>query len=278
MERSIQEVARAAGTTSRTLRHYDDIALVRPSRVGSNGYRYYDDRALVRLQRVLLLRGLGLGLDAIRRVLSEQDATAVAGESAAASEARILGEHLGALRQERERINAQIGAVERTIAALRRSASGATSRRSEGEDLMTENMFEGFDHTRYRDEVEQRWGAEASARSDRWWRGLTAEERDAWQGRVERLSAEWSAASTRGSDPESHEAQALAHRHVEWLRGVPGTPAADPGGDLAGYVLGLGDLYVADARFAANYGGEQGAAFVRDALAVYVERELRREE
>jgi hypothetical protein len=29
-------------------------------------------------------------------------------------------------------------------------------------------------------------------------------------------------------------------------------------------------LYVSDERFAANYGGLEGAAFVRDALATYV--------
>jgi DNA-binding transcriptional MerR regulator len=64
---SIQDVARMAGTTSRTLRHYDDIGLLKPSRVGSNGYRHYDAAALLQLQRILLLRGLGLGLPANAR-------------------------------------------------------------------------------------------------------------------------------------------------------------------------------------------------------------------
>lgn len=59
------EVARAAGTTSRTLRHYDGIGLLEPSRVGDNGYRYYDRESLVRLQRIFLLRELGLSLPTI---------------------------------------------------------------------------------------------------------------------------------------------------------------------------------------------------------------------
>ena len=50
---SIQEVARLAGTTSRTLRHYDAVGLLPPSRVAANGYRHYDADALVRLQRCL---------------------------------------------------------------------------------------------------------------------------------------------------------------------------------------------------------------------------------
>ncbi len=66
---SIQDIARLAGTTSRTLRHYDDIGLLQPSRIGGNGYRYYDADALARLQRILLLRELGLSLPEIGRVL-----------------------------------------------------------------------------------------------------------------------------------------------------------------------------------------------------------------
>lgn len=62
MDWSIQEIARLAGTTSRALRLYDHIGLLPPSRIARNGYRHYDQAALVRLQRILLLRELGLGL------------------------------------------------------------------------------------------------------------------------------------------------------------------------------------------------------------------------
>ena len=72
MDWSIQAIAKLAGTTSRTLRHYGDIGLLEPSRVGVNGYRYYDELALRRLQRILLLRELGLGLPAIAEVLAGQ--------------------------------------------------------------------------------------------------------------------------------------------------------------------------------------------------------------
>ena len=86
----------------------------------------------------------------------------------------------------------------------------------------------------------------------------------------------WQDAAARGADPQGQEAQALAARHVDWLRGIPGTPAAGVAsdGDIAGYVRGLGEMYVADERFAANYGGAAGAAFVRDALAAYAAAHL----
>jgi hypothetical protein len=44
--------------------------------------------------------------------------------------------------------------------------------------------------------------------------------------------------------------------------------------DIKAYVTGLGEMYVADPRFAANYGGADGAAFVRDALRIYAEANL----
>ena len=78
MSWSIVEVARHAGVSSRTLRHYDDVGLLPPAYVGANGYRYYDEDALLRLQEVLVLRELGLPLDAIRRILdATSDRTAV---------------------------------------------------------------------------------------------------------------------------------------------------------------------------------------------------------
>jgi len=59
VEWSIQQIARAAGTTTRTLRYYGEVGLLAPSRIGRNGYRFYNEDALVRLQRILLLRELG---------------------------------------------------------------------------------------------------------------------------------------------------------------------------------------------------------------------------
>jgi len=40
----------------RTLHHYDEIGLLKPAFVGSNGYRYYGREELLRLQQILLHR------------------------------------------------------------------------------------------------------------------------------------------------------------------------------------------------------------------------------
>ncbi|GAA1467334.1 MerR family transcriptional regulator [Microbacterium thalassium] len=257
MEWSIQQVAQLTGTTSRTLRHYDDIGLLPPARIGSNGYRHYDEAALVRLQRILLLRELGLGLGQIAEIVDRET-----------DEQAALEHHLAWLGQERTRLERRIAAVKTTIDALRG-----------GERLMAEKMFDGFDHTQYKDEVEQRWGKDAYADSDRWWRGQSASDKDAFMQRSAQLQRDWIAVAESGAAPDSDEALAVAEHHVAWLTGIPGTPAASGDPDmLKAYVTGLGDMYVADPRFAANYatsaGGTHGAEFVRDALAVYAAERL----
>jgi DNA-binding transcriptional MerR regulator len=251
-EWSIQQLAKLASTTSRTLRHYDQVGLVRPSRIGSNGYRYYDAGSLVRLQRVLLLRELGLGIPAIAELLEGQRDDVAALES-----------HRHWLVTEQDRIARQLASVHDTI-----------TRMKNGEQIMADTMFDGFDHTQYKEEVEQRWGAEAYASSDRWWTSKTEAEKAQWKAAIAALQADWATAAEKGSDPAGEEGQRLAKRQADWLAAIPGTPGSGTGAPARAYLIGLGEMYVADDRFAQHYGGAENAAFVRDALRIYAEREL----
>lgn len=249
-EWSIQEIARAAGTTSRTLRHYGDVGLLAPSRVGSNGYRYYDRQSLVRLQRILLLRELGLGLPAIAEVLDgERDGAAA------------LAVHLEWLEAERDRIERQIASVTTTLRKL-----------EGGEQLMAAEAFDGFDHTQYKDEVIERWGRDAYERGDRWWRSLSDEDKREFQQRQHDIAADFAEAYRQGKPANSDEVQAIANRQYDWV--TAGWQGKRPTADE---FSGLGQLYVDDPRFTENYDrhGEGTAAFVRDAMAVYAERTLR---
>ncbi|MER6995163.1 MerR family transcriptional regulator [Streptomyces sp. NPDC000410] len=245
-EWSIQEIAKKAGTTSRTLRHYGDLGLLAPSRIGANGYRYYDQDALVRLQRILLLRELGLGLPAIAQVLEGQRDTTAA-----------LLTHLRLLEQERERIGRQIASVRTTL-----------DRTERGEELMAEEVFDGFDHTQYEQEVTERWGRDAYEKGDRWWRSLSAAEKRAFQEQQAAIARDFGKAAKAGLAPDGDEAQEIARRQCEWLSGTSAPTKS--------YVIGLGEMYVADPRFTANYDrhGEGTAVFVRDAMKVYAERHL----
>lgn len=247
MEWTIQELATRAGITSRTLRHYDRLGLLAPSRAGANGYRYYNPTAVARLQQILLMRQLGMGLPAIAEVLADEVDTCDG-----------LRAHIAALEGERDRIERQIRSVRHTLEALQ---AGAEPR--------MDVMLAGF-NDRYKDEVTSRWGERAFQVSNDWWHGKTLDQQRAWKQATEGLVAAWVGAAKAGVSPTSEHAQSLAARHVQWLSQIPGTPTAEGDRERSIEMLkGLGDMYVDDPRFAAMYDDAAGATFVRDALQAY---------
>ncbi|MFG2986462.1 MerR family transcriptional regulator [Streptomyces sp. NPDC048258] len=138
MDRSIAEVARMSGVTARTLRHYDEIGLLPPARIGANGHRYYEDRQLLLLQQILVLRALDVGLPEIGRILAEQ-----------VDEVEALRGHHRRLLAERDRLDALAGTVARTIVELEQS-------RKDGQTMTInrpENLFEGVQPSQYEENM-----------------------------------------------------------------------------------------------------------------------------
>ncbi|MFE1171587.1 MerR family transcriptional regulator [Streptomyces sp. NPDC058773] len=131
----IAEVARMSGVTARTLRHYDEIGLLPPARIGANGHRYYEERQLLRLQQILVLRALGVGLPEIGRILAEQ-----------VDEVEALHGHHRRLLAERDRLDALAGTVSRTIAELEQSRKDGSTMTSINRP---ENLFEGVRPSQY---------------------------------------------------------------------------------------------------------------------------------
>ncbi|WP_424893542.1 MerR family transcriptional regulator [Streptomyces sp. XH2] len=131
----IAEVARMSGVTARTLRHYDEIGVLPPAWIGTNGHRYYEERQLLRLQQILVLRELGLGLAEIGRVLAAQ-----------VDELEALRGHHRRLLAERDRLDALAGTVFRTITELEQSGK-------DGSPVIginrPENLFEGIRPDQY---------------------------------------------------------------------------------------------------------------------------------
>lgn len=247
-EWSIQDLAKAAGTTSRTLRHYGQLGLLPPSRIGTNGYRYYDQNSLVRLQRILLLRELGLGLPVIAEVLAgEQDSKTA------------LRTHLELLQQEQDRLARQIASVQTT---LRKTEAG--------EPLMANEVFDGFDHTQYKDEVIEKWGRDAYEQGDRWWKSMSEADRKAFLQTHLDIAADYGRARAAGIPVDSDEVQAIVARHYDWVNNGSQKRVGKE------HFIGLGEMYVADPRFAANYDthGEGTVAYVRDAMKVFAEAQL----
>lgn len=122
-EYTIHDLAKLAGVSTRTLRWYHQIGLLRPCRTAENGYRLYSGAEVNRLQHILFYRALGVELAQIGRMLDDPAFDRMA----------ALRGHLAALRDERARIDALIATVARTIESEERN-----------EIMMDEQKFECF--------------------------------------------------------------------------------------------------------------------------------------
>lgn len=248
-EWSMQEIVQTSGATSRTLRHYQDEGLLEPSRIGHGGQRFYDRQGLLRLQRIQLLRELRVSLQDIARILEGDVDAAVA-----------LRQHVRQLERELKRLYTITDSVRATVTML-----------EEGGELVADTMFNGFDHTQYKEEVEQRWGKDAYGNSDAWWRSLSPEEKKAHHDEMISIAEAFAQASVGDLDVRAPEVQTLARRQFEWVCTGWGnkTPSAEA-------FVGLGQMYVDDPRFGETYSeeGRNYAAYVRDAMTVFAQTNL----
>lgn len=71
--KTVKEVSKLTGISVRTLHHYDEIGLLKPTSITEAGYRLYDDTALERLQHILLFRELEFPLKDIKKILDSPD-------------------------------------------------------------------------------------------------------------------------------------------------------------------------------------------------------------
>ena len=138
-ESPIRDIARSTGLTSRTLRHYEQIGLLHPSRIASNGYRFYGESELSRLYRILSLRALELPVTTIQIALADDK-----------SLAGTIQSHLALLEERRDRTDQRITVVRQTLDAVQK-----------GQSMSIEEVFSGVDQSQYETEVRQRWGDDA---------------------------------------------------------------------------------------------------------------------
>lgn len=210
---TVKQVSDLAGVTPRTLHHYDQIGLLKPSQVAANGYRYYDEQALLRLQQILFYRELGLELAQIKSVLDDKDFDLVT----------ALQSHHAALQAEVVRLQTLVKTVEGTIMHLLGEVK-----------MSSKNVFKGFSpeqEREYNKQAVEQWG-EGAAESIRSWNERSQEEKDRILAEGGEIYQEIIAKMDQG--PESEEVQALLtrwHQHLlcfyeptfEILRGLGNT-------------------------------------------------------
>ncbi len=238
----IGHVARAARVSVRALHHYDEIGLVKPSARSAKGYRLYTPADLERLQQALFYRELGFPLEEILRILADP----------AFDRRGALVAQRARLAERAERAAALVALVDRTIARL-----------ETGETMTPEEMFDGFDPSKYEEEARARWGAtESYAESARRTSRYTKEDWTRIRAESDSITRAFAEQMKQGTPPSAAPAMDVAERHRlhidRWF--YPCSPRMH---------VALGEMYVGDPRFAANYDK------VRPGLAVYVRDAIR---
>ena len=239
--KTVGEVAKLAGVTVRALHHYDELGLLTPSGRSEAGYRLYSYEDLARLREILIWRALGFSLTDIGSLLDDPG-----------------HDRLTALERQRELIEREIDRLGTLAAAV----DAAIAARRNGAQLEVATMFDGFDASEYEDEARERWGhTEAYQESAR----RTREYGEAEWNEIRREASEivdgLSALMRAGEPADGAAARTLAERHREHLSRwfYPCSPQMH---------RGLGEMYVADDRFAQVYEREAPglAAYFHDAI------------
>ncbi|MNI05957.1 HTH-type transcriptional activator TipA [compost metagenome] len=249
MEYSIQKLARLAGVSSRTLRYYDEIDLLKPARISSSGYRIYSQVEVDRLQQILFYRELGLGLEQIRDIVNEPSF----------NDLRALAEHRSQLLDRRKQLDTLIATVERTIAMKEGRISMSDEQKFEGfkQQMIQEN------EEKYGQEIREKYGDQAVEQSNAKLSQMTPQQYEEVTRLAEEVMTSLRDAFNTG-DPAGELAQKTAELHKQWLSFYWNQYSKEAH-------AGVAEMYVADERFKAYYDKDTPgmAEFLRDAIQIY---------
>ena len=136
----INEVAKVSGVSSRTLHYYDEIGLLKPTKL-ENGYRVYTENDLDKLQQILFYKFLGFKLSKISEILNNKS-----------NKLEILEEQRQLILKEKSRYEQILNTIENTI----KSHKGERN-------MSIEEKFSGFkleDVKKYEQSAKEKYGEE----------------------------------------------------------------------------------------------------------------------
>ncbi|MBN6187924.1 MerR family transcriptional regulator [Aneurinibacillus sp. BA2021] len=249
MEYTVQKLGQLAGISTRTLRYYDEVGILKPARINTSGYRIYGQAEVDRLQQILFYRELGMSLDRIKEIINDP----------AFDRFQSLTAHHKQLLAKRKQLEQLIDNVEKTIASI------------EGRTTMTDKeKFEGFkqkmieeNERKYGDEIRTAYGNDTVMKANEKLKSMTQKEYDEATRLANEIN-ETLAEAVKAGNPASDAAQKAAHLHKQWLTCYWSEYSKEAH-------AGLAQLYVDDERFKAYYDKNQPgtAEFLRDAILIY---------
>lgn len=249
MEYTIQKLAKMAGVTSRTLRYYDEIGLLKPARINSSGYRIYSEAEVDRLQQILFYRELDVDLETIKKIMSFP----------AFDEKIALEQHRMNLLARREHLNRLIASVEKTLSYKEGKINMSNQEKFEAfKDKMIEE-----NERKYGKEVRAKYGEDMIEKSNQQLKGMSKTQFEEAEKLGKEILEILNEAFLTG-DPGGELGQKTADLHRKWLTMYWGHYSKEAH-------AGLAQMYVDDERFTEFYDKKhKGAAgFLRDAIFIY---------
>jgi len=246
MEYTVKQLSRLAGVSVRTLHYYDEISILKPSMIGSNGYRYYRDEALIYLQQILFYRELGLSLDNIRRIMENPEFDIKS----------ALDSHKKALRDRIIHLEGLIQTVDDTLLHLKGN-----------KEMTNKQLFSAFsdeEQDKYAHEAEKIYDPETVKASNRLWNSYSSEKKTQILDEGNQVYKDMLAAMPLGA--QSAEVQACVERwrkHMDYFW----TPSLFQ-------LVGLAENYNNQPGFKANFDkiDPRLAAFMLEAVKIYVSK------
>jgi DNA-binding transcriptional MerR regulator len=241
---TVKQLSDLAGVTPRTLHHYDQIGLLKPSCTGDNGYRYYGEESLLKLQQILFYRELGLSLEEIKRIMGRRDFEILS----------ALETHKAELGKRIARLEGLIETVDNTISHLKGQ-----------KEMSKKQLFEAFSdeqQAEYEKEVMQKYDPATVKASIKKWNNYTPADKQRIGDEGNAAYEAILAAMPKGaSSPEAQAGVELWRRHMDYFW----TPNLDQ-------LIGLAEMYNDDPRFKANFDkiDPRLAEFMREAVKIYV--------
>ncbi len=242
---SISEMAEIAGVSTRTLRYYDTVDLLKPSSVNDAGYRFYDEACVKQLQLILFYKVMGFPLNRIRELMDS-----------GSSRLALLKGQCQELLAKQQRLEGLIQLVGRTIEAEKGGKNMSDEAKFEG---LKESMIQ-HNEEKYGKEIREKYGDDAVDFSYKAVRNMSEEDHAA----MNRLAEDIIEKLIEAKAMEDHTgplAKQVYEMHKEWISFY--WQAYNPK-----HHKGLADMYVADDRFRDYYDqhGEGLATWLRDII------------
>ncbi|MCC0639273.1 MULTISPECIES: MerR family transcriptional regulator [unclassified Clostridioides] len=249
MEYTVQKLSKIAGISTRTLRYYDEIELLKPLKINSSGYRIYGQNEVNKLQQILFYRELGISLENIKNIINSPTFDSL----------NALKEHHSKLLAKRKQIDLLIKNVTKTIAL------------KEGKYIMTDlEKFEGFkekmideNEKNYGTEIREKYGEDVINQSNRKFKNMSKKDYENWQDLSTEIISKLKKAFKTG-DASNELSQEVVRLHHKWLSYTWNTYSKEAHAALA-------QMYLDDERFTSYYDKEQPglAKFLRDSIVFY---------